>query len=215
MSSNSEANDSHSGTLFVVSAPSGAGKTSLVARLLENDDRLVLSISHTTRDQRPGEVDGEHYHYIDEAGFRHMLEADAFLEHAAVYDHHYGTALDNVAAPLRAGRDVVLEIDWQGARQVRRRLPDCTGIFVLPPSLAALEARLRARGQDADDVISRRMQKAVAEMSHYDEFDYLVINDDFDIALDDLRAIVRACRLERAKQAQARKHLLAGLLADR
>ena len=203
------------GTLFVISAPSGAGKTSLVKRLLESDRALEVSVSHTTRPARPGEVDGTHYHFVAQSEFERMRSDNAFLEHAQVFDNCYGTALDNVVQPLESGRDIVLEIDWQGARQVRERLPECISIFILPPTREALEERLRGRGQDADSVIAKRMAQAVDEMSHYDEFEYLVINDDFDTALADLLTIVRARRLSLSCQRTTQSALLAALVGER
>jgi guanylate kinase len=201
------------GVLYVVSAPSGAGKTSLVQALSEGLDEVVVSVSHTTRAPRPGEVDGAHYYFVTPRRFEAMIGDDAFLEHARVFDHRYGTAREPVEAELRAGHDVILEIDWQGAEQVRGRAPDSVGVFVLPPSREALKRRLRARGQDADEVIARRMRDAVAQMSHHAEFDYLVVNDDFDTALEDLRAIVRAGRLGQARQGSRHAGLIATLLA--
>lgn len=203
------------GTLYVVSAPSGAGKTSLVRALLESTgDRLALSISHTTRAPRPGEVDGRDYHFVSMETFRRMVEEGAFLEHAQVFDNAYGTARAGVEAQLAQGRDVILEIDWQGARQVRRALPESVGIFILPPSRAALEERLRARGQDDEAVIARRMRDAVNEMSHYGEYDYLVINEVFGTAHDELAAIIRSRRLRLPDQQQRHAGLLAALLAS-
>jgi len=174
--------DSVRGTLFIFSAPSGAGKTSLVKALLQAMDGIEVSVSHTTRPPRPGEVDGVDYHFVDVPTFEKMVAEGAFLEHARVFDNYYGTARSSVEARLQAGVDVILEIDWQGARLVREQF--------LPPSREALEVRLRGRGQDSDEVIARRMRDAVREMSHYAEFDYLVINDDFEVALGELRAIV-------------------------
>jgi len=200
------------GDLFVVSAPSGAGKTSLMAALKDAEPSLRVSVSHTTRLPRSNEVDGVNYHFVSERDFRAMIDADAFLEHARVFDHRYGTARDSVEDYLRAGEDMVLEIDWQGARQVRQRRPDCIGIFILPPSRESLAERLSGRGQDSPQVIARRMRDAVAEMSHYEEFDYLVINDDFDVALADLRAIVRSRHLVRGRQSAVHGQLIASLL---
>lgn len=202
-----------SGTLYVVAAASGAGKTSLVKALVEADPRIAVSVSHTTRAPRTGEQDGVHYHFVKVDAFKDMIARNAFLEHAQVFDNHYGTARAGIEESLAADRDVILEIDWQGARQVRAAFPACVGIFVLPPSRAALEQRLRGRGQDPDEVIARRMRDAVAEMSHYAEFDYLVVNDDFTVALDDLKAIFRALRLRRPVQAGRHAGLIAGLLA--
>jgi guanylate kinase len=201
------------GTLYIVSAPSGAGKTSLVRALTDTDPDVSVSISHTTRAPRPGERDGVDYHFVDHDAFADMEHAGRFLEHATVFDHRYGTSRDDVVARLDRGADVILEIDWQGARQVRAALPGSVGIFVLPPSREVLEQRLRGRGQDSEEIIRRRMQDAVREMSHYGEYDYLVINDDFRRALDDLRAILRAQRLVRTRQQTRRAGLLRELLA--
>lgn len=188
------------GTLYIVSAPSGAGKTSLVNSLLEHTTGLVVSVSHTTRPQRPGECDGEHYHFVDHDTFEDTVASGGFLEHAHVFDHRYGTAREPVMDKLRQGVDVILEIDWQGARQVREAMPEAVSIFILPPSRLALEERLRARGQDSDAVIARRMRDAVNEMSHYREYDYLVVNDDFREARGDLQAIIRSRRLRGSAQ---------------
>jgi len=176
--------------LYVISAPSGAGKTSLVKALLAARGHLGLSVSHTTRRQRPNEVDGRDYHFIDLPRFEQMVAAGAFLEHARVFDNCYGTGRQQLEAQLAAGRDVVLEIDWQGARQVRAALPGCTSIFILPPSRAALEQRLEGRGTDSREVIARRLADAVADMSHWHEFDYVVVNDRFEQAVAELSAIM-------------------------
>lgn len=202
-----------SGTLYVISAPSGAGKTSLVKALVQAVPGLVVSVSHTTRPPRPGEQDGVDYHFVDAEGFLALVEDGGFLEHARVFGNYYGTSRKAVEAELAAGRDVVLEIDWQGARQVRRLMPGCQSVFVLPPSRQALEARLRARGQDSEEVIARRLQEAVTDMSHYAEFDYVVINDDFEQALGELRAIVTANRLRVGRQQARHRALLQELLA--
>jgi guanylate kinase len=202
------------GTLYIISAPSGAGKSSLLRKLLENSgDDIVLSISHTTRKPRPGEVDGKDYHFVDKQSFEAMVERGEFLEDAQVFDNFYGTAQKSVELQLAKGQDVILEIDWQGARQVRHLIADAVGIFILPPSRAALEQRLKERGQDEDAVIERRMRDAVSEMSHYSEFDYLVINDVFQQACDDLAAVIRGCRLRIAAQEQRHADLLTSLLA--
>lgn len=201
------------GTLYTISAPSGAGKTSLVAELLKRTPRLGVSVSHTTRTKRPGEQDGVNYHFVDHAEFKKMLEASAFLEHAQVFDNFYGTSQQWVESQLAAGEDVILEIDWQGAQQVRRLMPDTVAIFIMPPSKEALNERLTGRGQDDSAVIQRRMDAAVAEMSHYVESDYLVINDDFNTALADLEAIVRSHRLSLTSQQLRHQALLSALLS--
>jgi guanylate kinase len=199
-------------TLYVISAPSGAGKTSLIKALLERDPRLHLSVSYTTRAPRPGEVDGVHYHFIDAETFGRMVGENAFLEHAQVFGNWYGTAEARLRAGLAEGRDLVLEIDWQGARQVRGRFPEAVGIFILPPSVAVLDERLRGRGQDDDAVIAGRMAQAREEMAHYRDYDYLVVNDRFQVALDDLAAIVRARRLRRIAQGPRLADLIDDLL---
>ncbi|MDZ7828516.1 MAG: guanylate kinase [Halofilum sp. (in: g-proteobacteria)] len=201
------------GILYTVSAPSGAGKTSLVGALLEREPGLVLSVSHTTRPRREGEQDGVDYYFVDESGFDEMVNEDAFLEHARVFDNRYGTSRRAVEEQLAAGRDVLLEIDWQGAQQVRERVPDAIPVFILPPSREALAERLQGRGLDSDEVIARRMAAAIDEMSHYNECDYLVVNDDFETALADLQSIVRAGRLQRSRQAERHGDLLNALLA--
>ena len=208
-----EQNGSRTGsTLFVVSAPSGAGKTSLVKELLAHDDGLAVSVSHTTRAMRPGERDGIDYHFVDVDRFRSMVESGQFLEHAQVFDNFYGTAQASVEATLAQGLDVVLEIDWQGARQVRERIPAAVSVFILPPSRQALEQRLRGRGQDSDEIIARRMRDARSETEHYAEYDYLLINDEFGAALAQLRAVVTAERLRLANQRLRQRDLLAELL---
>lgn len=201
------------GTLYVISAPSGAGKTSLVRALVARLDGVAASVSHTTRAMRSGEEDGVHYHFVDRACFLKMVEAGDFLEHAQVFDNYYGTSQQAVEDQLRAGQDVILEIDWQGAEQVRRLMPDCETVFILPPSREELERRLRGRGQDGDEVIARRMRDAVNEMSHYPEFDYLVINEVFEEALDELQAIFVANRQRLARQQAEHEGLLRALLA--
>lgn len=200
------------GTLFIVSAPSGAGKTSLVNRLVSEQMQVCISVSHTTRDKRPAEEDGKDYHFVDQATFVQMVKDDCFLEHAKVFDNYYGTSKDWVEQTLTTGQDVILEIDWQGAVQVRRLVPQAVTVFVLPPSMAALEARLKARQSDSDEVIARRIAGARAEISHYVEFDYLIVNDDFETALRELNAVVLSQRLQAAKQQQKLQTLLQGLL---
>ncbi|MEX0386836.1 guanylate kinase [Spiribacter onubensis] len=204
-------NTGTTGTLYIVSAASGAGKTSLLRALMERDPKLVISVSHTTRSPRPGEQAGRDYHFVDESEFRRLIEVDAFLEHARVFDRRYGTTYAAVEADLAAGRDVLVEIDWQGARQIRERLAQTVSIFILPPSRDALEQRLRGRGQDSDEVIASRMAAAVDEMSHCGEYDYLVWNDDFDTALADLEAIIRVRRLRLAHQIGVSADALAAL----
>lgn len=205
--------NSPQGTLYIFAAPSGAGKTSLVKALLDKSDGIEVSVSHTTRAPREGEVDGVNYHFTDVTAFNAMVNEGAFLEHAQVFDNLYGTARANIEDRLAAGVDVILEIDWQGARQVRQQFPDSLGVFILPPSRQALEDRLRGRGQDGDEIIARRMQDAESEMSHYAEFDYLVINDDFDTALEELKAIITANRLRSPLQASRYGEMLNELLA--
>jgi guanylate kinase len=178
------------GKLFVIAAPSGAGKTSLVRALMERRPALRFSISYTTRKQRPTESDGHDYFFVDKAEFERMVAAGEFLEHARVFDNYYGTSRAQVEQLLDLNQDVLLEIDWQGAQQIRRALPECRSIFVLPPSRAALEQRLRNRGTDSDEVIARRLRDSIADLSHWNEFDYIVINDDFSRACADLEAIV-------------------------
>ena len=188
------------GLLFVITAPSGAGKSSLIQGLLAAERGIALSVSYTTRAPRPGEVDGREYHFVPLGEFEAMLERGEFLESAEVHGHRYGTSQKVIEATRAAGRDLVLEIDWQGAEQVRRLHSDAIGVFILPPSMAELERRLRARAQDADAVIQRRLANAADEMTHAVEFKYAIINNNFDDALLDLRAVVRAERLAVARQ---------------
>ena len=202
-----------SGRLFVVSAPSGAGKTSLVQSLVEGDDSLVLSVSHTTRPKRTAETDGVHYHFVDARSFAAMREAGEFLECANVYGHSYGTSRRMVLAAVDAGRDVVLEIDWQGAAQVRECWPNPIAIFVLPPSRRVLLQRLTDRAQDRPEVIAKRTAVAIADLSHYCEFDHLVVNDDFDTALGDLQRIVKATRRGESAPSEDHSALLQELLS--
>lgn len=201
------------GTLFIFSAPSGAGKTSLVKALIETTPDLTVSVSHTTRAMRPGEEDGVHYHFINVPTYQQMVAANQFLEHAQVFDNFYGTSQQAIEQQLTAGKDVILEIDWQGARQVRHRMGGTVSVFILPPSRAELERRLSGRGTDSPEVVARRMRDAVSEMQHYDEYGYLVINNDFQLALADLRSIIISERLRLAHQQQAQPTLLAELLA--
>ena len=200
------------GTLYVISAPSGAGKSSLVKALLENMQGIGVSVSHTTRAKREGEQDGVDYHFVEKDVFVSMVGENAFLEHAQVFDNYYGTAVANIEDKLKQGEDVILEIDWQGAAQVRKLIPYSVNIFILPPSLEALEERLRGRGQDSDEIIARRMRDAKSETSHYSEYDYLVVNDDFDSALIELKSIVLARRSRYAAQTEHLASLLKELL---
>ncbi len=195
------------GLPFVITAPSGAGKSSLIAALLKDDARLSLSVSYTTRAPRPGEQEGREYRFVDERTFMAMLGRGEFLESAEVHGHRYGTSHKVIEQTLAAGRDLVLEIDWQGAQQVRNLIPECVGIFILPPSLAELERRLRARGQDSEAVIARRMANARDELSHVVEFQYAIINNNFDDARQDLAAIVRAERLATGRQLERHSDL--------
>lgn len=199
------------GTLFVISAPSGAGKTSLVSQMLRQDSRLGVSVSHTTRPMRAGEQDGVNYHFVRRDEFEAMIGRGEFLEHADVFGNYYGTSQVWVRETLAKGQDVILEIDWQGAEQVRRLLPECLSIFIVPPSAEVLRQRLVGRGTDAPEVVERRLSEAEEECRHAVEFDYLVVNDDFDVALADLLAIVRSRRLTMPVQQVRHSRLLAGL----
>jgi len=201
------------GTLYIVSAPSGAGKTSLVKALLDTQPLARVSVSHTTRPMRPGEVDGVNYHFVSREAFVERLEHGEFLEHAEVFGNLYGTSQRWVEQTLEDGYDLILEIDWQGAQQVRRLMPQAKSIFILPPTQEALRQRLTNRGQDSDEVIDKRMREAVSEMTHYVEYDYLVINDDFAHALVDLQSIFRANQLRQETQQQRFENLLGQLLA--
>lgn len=204
----------HPGRLYTVSAPSGAGKTSLVSALLRRDPRLLVSVSHTTRAMRPGEIDGVNYHFVTRERFESMLADNDFLEHATVFGNLYGTSRSWVLETLNTGVDVVLEIDWQGARQVRESIAEALSIFILPPSLETLRSRLEMRRQDGEETIRQRMREAVGEMSHYDEANYLLVNNVFEHALADLEAIIRADRLRLAPQAMRLRELITELLPD-
>ena len=199
-------------TLFIVASPSGGGKSSLIAALLERDDDVRQSVSHTTRRPRPGEEHGVHYYFVSEPEFLKLADQEAFLEHARVFDNLYGTGREAVERQLADGYDVLLDIDWQGARQVRKSFPASRGIFILPPSMQALRQRLTRRGQDDAEVIERRMRDASAEISHWDEFDYLVVNDDFDKALEDLHSIVRSGKPAKKGQEDYLRRILAEFL---
>ena len=198
------------GTLYIVAAPSGAGKSSLVNALLEREHDIVLSVSHTTRPPRPGDVDGQHYHFVNRGLFERLVADGAFIEHAEVFGNFYGTSRAAVEPLLAAGRDVLLEIDWQGARQVRKTYPECVSVFILPPSREELERRLRTRAADSAKTIARRLDESREEISHAGDFDYIVVNDEFADALADLRAIVTSRRLR--KEAQCLRH--AALIDD-
>ena len=203
------------GALFIVSAASGAGKTSLVQAMLEREPSLRLAVSFTTRRPREGEKDGIHYHFVAQDRFRRMVAAGEFLEHARVFGNGYGTAERTVRSELEEGRELVLEIDWQGARQVRLRFSEAVSIFIIPPSARELEGRLRGRAQDSDQVIAGRMAEARSQMSHYAEYDYLVVNEIFGAALDDLTCIIRAERLRRARSETRLGSLLLDLAGPR
>lgn len=205
-------NDHAKGQLYVISAPSGAGKTSLVKALLESAPNLEVSVSHTTRDIRPGETDGINYHFVDESEFESIRDADGFFEWAQVFGNFYGTSSQAVQEKLADGIDVILEIDWQGARQVKALVKTAISIFVLPPSTAALRSRLTDRGQDNDEIIEGRMQAARDEMAHYSEADFIVLNDDFETALHDLQSIVRSQRLSQKIQSRELTRVIDDLL---
>lgn len=201
------------GNLYIVSAASGTGKTSLLNVLLQQEDNIVVSISHTTRPMREGEQDGKHYNFVDPAAFEALIEKGDFLEHAQVFGNYYGTSQSSVQKQLETGVDVILEIDWQGAQQVRKLMPQAISIFILPPSRQALLDRLTGRAQDSEEVIMGRMNQAISEMSHYNEYDYVVVNDSFEIALDDLKSIFHSERLKMANQANRYENMISDLLS--
>lgn len=205
--------DKHQGNLFILSAPSGAGKSTLYKALLKQDNKVRISISHTTRAPRVGEEQGREYYFTDVESFLDMIADDAFFEHAQVFDHYYGTSKASIFEMLEQGLDVILEIDWQGARQVRQLYPESIGIFILPPSLSSLEERLKKRATDTKDVIQRRMAKAVNEMSHYYEYDFVIINDDFDDALSKMSSIFMAMRAKTPIIEQKNSNLINDLLS--
>ncbi len=205
-------NSQQQGSLFVIAAPSGAGKTSLIAALLEKTDSIQLSVSHTTRASRAGEVNGMHYHFTPKQQFQKMIDNDDFLEHAEVFGNFYGTSRQSLTDQLATGHDVILEIDWQGARQVKTTIPDCIGIFIMPPSKQALHDRLVGRATDSEEIIARRMSDAVNEMSHYSEFDYLIINDDFDQALQELQLVISSQKYRISQQKQNLSNKLSDLV---
>ena len=203
----------NSGTLYIVSAPSGAGKTSLVNALIKEDRQIRVSVSHTTRAMRPGEQHGVNYHFVVHEEFKALIAQGDFLEHAEVFGNFYGTSRSALQQTLDQGYDLILEIDWQGAQQVRKLMPQALSVFILPPSQEALRQRLDGRGQDSEEIIAGRMKEAVSEMVHYDEYDYVIINDDFNAALEDLKAVFRANRLVLRKQQQRNSGLLKELLS--
>ena len=202
-----------SGTLFIISAPSGGGKTSLVKALLEAEPQLRLSVSHTTRPPRTGEVEGVHYHFVSAAEFERLAADRAFLEHAEVHGNRYGTSRGAVLPILERGGDVILEIDYQGARLIRAQLPECVSVFILPPSRAELERRLRGRGTDAEEVVQRRLRDAAGDMSHWSEFDHVVVNDDFARAVEELASIVRGAGAATRRDRPGLAELAVGLTA--
>jgi guanylate kinase len=204
------------GTLYIVSAPSGAGKSSLITALLETNPTYAMkvSVSHTTRAPRPGEQDGIHYHFVDKANFEELITHNEFLEYAQVFGNYYGTSRAWIESNLDKGIDVFLDIDWQGARQIRAQMPLAKSVFIVPPSKEELERRLNTRGQDSEEVIAKRMSEAQSEISHHIEYDYLIVNDDFDSALVDFKAILRAERLKEDKQAAKYHNMLNELLTE-
>ncbi|MDC9603676.1 guanylate kinase [Xenorhabdus griffiniae] len=204
------------GTLYIVSAPSGAGKSSLIQALLKTQPLYdtQVSVSHTTRQARPGENHGEHYFFVTMDEFQDMINHDEFLEYACVFGNYYGTSRKVIEDTLASGVDVFLDIDWQGAQQIRQKMPTARSIFILPPSKEELLRRLRGRGQDSEEIIAKRMAQAVAEMEHYNEYDYVIINDDFNTALADLQSIIRSERLRLDRQTQRHDALISKLLAD-
>ncbi|MBA3486460.1 MAG: guanylate kinase [Lysobacter sp.] len=202
------------GTLYIVAAPSGAGKSSIVNAVLARDPNICLSISFTSRAPRPGERHAEHYHFVSAQEFERMVEAGDFFEHARVHGDWKGTARQSVEPQLAQGKDVLLEIDWQGARQVRSQLRGAVSVFILPPSRPALEQRMRNRGQDSEQVIAQRLAAAREEMSHYGEFDYVIVNEDFDVAVDEMASIFSASRLRRDVQIARHSRLITALLSD-
>ncbi|MDR7133582.1 guanylate kinase [Lysobacter niastensis] len=201
------------GTLFIVAAPSGAGKSSIVNAVLARDPNICLSISFTSRQPRPGERHAEHYHFVSAQEFEAMVEAGDFFESARVHGDWKGTARQSVEPQLATGKDVLLEIDWQGARQVRSKVPDAVSVFILPPSREALEQRMQSRGQDSEEVIAQRLAAAREEMSHYGEFDYVIVNEHFPVAVDEMCAIFTASRLRRDQQVARHSRLITALLA--
>jgi guanylate kinase len=206
--------NSYLGNLFIVAAPSGGGKTSLVKKLVQDLPNIEVSISHTTRELRSGETDGTDYFFIKEHQFLEMVGAGAFVEYAKVFNNFYGTSLEQIEARLQAGIDIVLDIDWQGAQQIRKKFADAVGVFVIPPSLEILKTRLQTRQRDKEEIIHERMLRAQDELSHFPEFDYLIVNDDFEKAALELQAIVTAYRLRTVRQTRQQQKLLSFLLSS-
>ncbi|ASQ46829.1 guanylate kinase [Legionella clemsonensis] len=202
------------GNLIIVAAPSGGGKTSLVKKLAANVENVAISVSHTTRNKRPGEQDGVDYFFVDEQRFLKMISEHAFVEYARVFNHYYGTSVAQITTRLESGVDVLLDIDWQGAQQIRRLFPEAVSVFIVPPSLDALKQRLHGRRQDNEEIIKERMKRAQDELAHYTEFDYLIVNDDFEKAAAELQAIVVANRLKTERQSQHQRKLLSFLLSS-
>lgn len=206
--------ETNCGMLYIISAPSGAGKTSLVKALLEELDLIEVSVSYTTRAKRPGEIEGVDYHYVDQDIFKQMIADDQFIEHAEVFGNYYGTSKRQIKEKLKAGIDIILEIDWQGAQQVRKQFECCTNVFILPPSREELLSRLQERGQDSGDVIKKRMSESIEQMSHYEEFEYLIVNDQFSHALGELKALIYAFRLRQSSQCRRNNDLIQELLGS-
>ena len=205
--------ETHCGMLYIISAPSGAGKTSLVKALLEEVDFIEVSVSYTTRSRRPGEREGIDYHYIDQDHFKQMIADEQFIEHAEVFSNYYGTSKEQIKEKLKAGIDIILEIDWQGALQVKEQFAQCTTLFILPPSRHELLSRLTDRGQDSKEVINNRMNESIEQLSHYNEFDYLIVNDQFSHALGELKSLIHAFRLRQTTQCRRHHNLIEALLA--
>ncbi len=205
--------ETNCGMLYIISAPSGAGKTSLVNALIEETDLVEVSVSYTTRGKRPGEREGVNYHFVTQAQFKQMIADDRFIEHAEVFGHFYGTSKQRIKEKLKAGIDIILEIDWQGAQQVRKQFEHCTTVFILPPSQPELLLRLQERGQDTQEVIEKRMNESIAQVSHYTEFEYLIVNDQFAHALGELKALVYAFRLRQTAQCRRHHKLIETLMA--
>ena len=205
--------ETNCGMLYIISAPSGAGKTSLVNALIEETDLIEVSVSYTTRGKRPGEREGVNYHFVTQDQFKQMIADDRFIEHAEVFGHFYGTSKQRIKEKLKAGIDIILEIDWQGAQQVRKQFEHCTTVFILPPSQPELLSRLQERGQDTQEVIEKRMNESIAQVSHYTEFEYLIVNDQFAHALGELKALVYAFRLRQTAQCRRHHKLIETLLS--